>query len=200
VRNSAPPHSAPPSIAASSAGSAATPACPLVNTWPSCASSASIVDAPANAAPARLARRPSKSRRASASRLVICVAAYVLAIDAAGIREPPAATPIKSRTQRLPCPTTSAGRTSKDSVRTNAATSITIVVPPVGEATAIFIVVPPRLRTVAATLCPLPPEGKQFAPSGGPAALMTLPFRCSARSGRASAPCHLGWLADCRQR
>src|SRR5205823_6039453 len=73
VRNSAPSHFAPPSIAATSAGSTATPACPLVRTCPSCASSASIVDAPANAAPARLARRPSNTRRASASRLAICV-------------------------------------------------------------------------------------------------------------------------------
>ena len=66
--DAAPARRCAPSTHASSAGSIATPACPLVSTWPSCASSASIVDAPANAAPARPARRPSNRMRASRSR------------------------------------------------------------------------------------------------------------------------------------
>ncbi len=57
---------------ASSAGRTATPAWPFVSTWPSCASSASIVDAPAKAAPARPARRPSNRMRASRSRPRSC--------------------------------------------------------------------------------------------------------------------------------
>ncbi len=57
VRNSRPSlrdcEPTPPSRYAISAGSIATPAWPLVSTWPSCASNASMVVAPANAAPAK---------------------------------------------------------------------------------------------------------------------------------------------------
>ncbi len=113
----------PPSTNASSAGSTATPACPLVNACPSCPSSASRVAAPANAAPARLARRPSNSRRASRPRPAICVAAYALTIAAAGVREPAAATPIRSSRQRRAHATTSTGSASYARPRANAGTA-----------------------------------------------------------------------------
>src|ERR1700730_2661708 len=92
---------------------------------------ASIVMAPAKAAPARLARRPSNRIRATRSRPHSCVAAKAFAIAAALVLLPTAATPIKSSRQRCAWRTTSPGSSSNARSRTNAGTEAcrTTVVP-----------------------------------------------------------------------
>src|SRR5215472_8090291 len=83
--------------------------------------------APANAAPASPARRPSKRMRALRSLPQSWVAAYALAIDAARVLLPPAATPIRSRRLRLALAMHSSGSRSNESPRTNAGTSTNVV-------------------------------------------------------------------------
>src|SRR5215813_3257662 len=82
--------------------------------------------APANAAPASPARRPSKRMRALRSLPQSWVAAYVLAIAAARVLLPPAATPIRSRRLRRALATTSSGSRSNEIPRTNAGTSANV--------------------------------------------------------------------------
>src|SRR5439155_11591106 len=82
-----------------------------------------MVDAPAKAAPASPLCRPSNRMRALQSLPRSCVAAYALAIAAALVRLPAAATPTRSSRLRRALATTSSGSCSNESPRTNAGTS-----------------------------------------------------------------------------